>query len=292
MKKVVIAGASGFIGKALVARLGKEYEVVTLSRSGKGKNSLPWDGETVGPWASSLEGAHAIINLSGATINQRWSEEGKKQILQSRVLPTRALGLALERTKERPSVWINGSASGYYGNTRSNLVDESSPAGGGFLAETCVAWEAAQAQFKGIARLVQVRTGVVVGKGGGILGPLVPLTKFFVGGSAGNGKAYLPWIHLDDIVSILLWGMDSDHEGPVNGCQPKPVTNAEFMLALRTVIGRPWAPPAPGFAIRLLEAVAGIPAPLVLEGTRMTTTVLKPEFFAHKDLKAAIKASL
>lgn len=292
--KVVVAGGTGFIGDPLVRALeARGDQVVVLTRTVRAANHRAWDGKTIGEWATELDGADAILNLAGSSIHQRWDEAGKRSILESRVNSCRMLGEAVRDANDPPKVWVQGSAVGFYGDTGETLVDEASPAGTGFLAETCTAWEdAARAAAEGIP-LSLVRTGVVLGRGGGALGPLAKLTRAFLGGSAGSGRQFLPWIHLDDIVGVFLWALDSGWQGPVNGVQPEPVRNADLMAALRKVLGRPWSPPAPAFGIKLVEAVAGVPSELILGSQRVTTRVLTGRYtFRHPELVEALKASV
>ncbi len=292
--KVVVAGGTGFIGRPLVAGLrNKGHQVTVLSRKADGAETRAWDGRTLGPWAQSLEGADAILNLTGAPINQRWSEEGKRTILASRVDSCHALGQAVRAAKAPPRLWIQGSATGYYGDTGETLVDESSPAGPGFLGDTCVAWEAAAAQSaEGMAQSF-IRTGIVLGKGGGALDPLAKLARAFLGGAAGSGRQFMPWIHLDDIVGIFAWALESGYQGTVNAVQPEPARNADLMATIRRVVGRPWSPPGPTFGFKIVEAVAGIPSELILVSQRVTTTVLPGKYdFRYPNLEKAVRAAL
>lgn len=292
--KVVVAGGTGFIGDPLVRALeARGDQVVVLTRTVRTANHRAWDGKTRGEWASELDGADAVLNLTGSSINQRWDEAGKRNILESRVNSCRVLGEAVRTAKDPPKVWVQGSAVGFYGDTGETLVDESSPAGTGFLAETCTAWEeAARTAAEGIP-LSLVRTGVVLGRGGGALEPLTKLTKSFLGGAAGSGRQFLPWIHLDDIVGVFLWALDLGWQGPVNGVQPEPVRNSDLMSALRKALGRPWSPPAPAFGIKLVEAIAGVPSELILGSQRVTTKVLPGRYtFRYPELVDALKASV
>jgi uncharacterized protein (TIGR01777 family) len=292
--KVVVAGGTGFIGNPLVRALeARGDQPIVLTRTVRAPNHRAWDGKTLGEWARDLNGANAVVNLAGSSINQRWDAEGRRSILESRVNSCRVLGEAVRAANDPPKVWVQGSAVGFYGDTGETLVDETSGPGTGFLAETCIAWEeAARAAAEGIP-LSLIRTGVVLGRGGGALEPLVKLTRSFLGGAAGSGRQFLPWIHLDDIVGVFLWALDSGWEGPVNGVQPEPVRNADLMAALRKVLRRPWSPPAPAFGIKLVEAMAGVPSELILGSQRVTTTVLPGRYrFRHADLFEALKASV
>lgn len=292
--KIVVAGGTGFIGGPLVSALeSRGDQVVVLSREVRRPNQVVWDGKAVGAWAKELETADAVINLAGSPINQRWDAAGKVSILRSRVDSCRALGQAIQGAKNRPKVWVQGSAVGFYGDTGETLVDESSPAGSGFLGETCLAWEGAAQEYSDGLCQSFIRTGIVFGKGGGAMDPLIKLTRSFLGGAAGNGRQFMPWIHLQDIVGVMLWALDTRYVGPLNGVQPVPARNSKVMAALRKAMGRPWSPPAPTLGIKLVEAVAGIPSELILGSQRVTTKVLPGKYaFAVPELDAAVRSCI
>jgi uncharacterized protein (TIGR01777 family) len=295
--KIVIAGGSGFIGKALVQHLSDRNEVVVLSRhprAGLAAREAEWDGKSVGDWAVELEGAEAVINLSGASISKHWSQEYKLQILESRLDSTRAIGQAIAGCSIPPNVWINGSATGYYGNRGDELLNEDSAPGrkGEFLVDTCVAWEHEQERAQcSSTRKVRIRTGLVLGQGGGALAPLQTLARFFLGGAVGNGQQYMSWIHISDLVGLIQWILDSERvEGPVNGTAPEPERNDHFMAVLRAVLKRPWAPPVPAFVLRLVSAFGGPEASLLLDGQKvMPTKALQGGFhFKFLNLRDAL----
>ncbi len=291
--KIVIAGGSGFIGRALALRFKVAgCEVVILSRSGKGPGEVQWDGKSLGPWASELEGAAAVINLSGEPAILRWTPENRKKILNSRVDSTRAIGSAIMNCKEPPKVWVNASAVGYYGDTGDRLVDESAPPGDDFLAGVCKAWEAAVDEFKTPAtRKAIVRVGFPISLDGGGLQPLVKLTNLFLGGQAGSGMQYLPWVHIDDLTAIFQNCVENEKAPQiVNGVGPNPAPNKDFMKALRMALGRPWSPPAPAPAMRIVGALIGIQVDPVLASSRVVPTeLIKSGFkFKHPVLEEAL----
>lgn len=259
--RVVVAGGTGFVGRALVAHLeeiGYEVTVLTTSSAGADPRFVPWDGRTLGEWAGALEGARALINLSGSSINVLWTPENRKRILSSRVDSTRTLGTALARASSRPPLWINASAIGFYGDTGQAEATENSPPGAGFLGETCRAWEAAVDETcpPGV-RAVKLRIGIVLGPDGGILQPLARLTRLYLGGSIGKGTHWVSWIHRTDLVRMASWLFEEPLSGPLNAVAPYPVQNREFMAELRRVLGRPWSPPAPSFAAALGARLMG-----------------------------------
>ncbi len=262
--KIVIAGASGFIGHHLSSRILDSHELIQLVRSGTG---VHWDGKTLGPWAKELDGADVVINLAGAPVTLPWTQTNKKLILESRTFPTAVIAEAINLAQKPPKVWINGSAVGYYGNRADEILDELSAVGNGFLPETCAQWENAAGKPPN-TRLIFLRTGVVLGTDGGALVPLLRLTSAFLGGAVGSGKQWMPWIHVDDLVSMMFWAIENNISGPINGTAPNPVTNADFMTTLRKVVGRPWAPPTPAFGLKLVNKVGGPDPSVLLDSTR------------------------
>jgi uncharacterized protein len=261
--KVLVTGASGRIGKALVAELlGRGDEVVGLTRSpDKAKAAQPqatwhaWEPTLERPDAAAFEGVEGVINLVGEPINQRWSDDAKQRIMDSRKVATHNLVGAIDALATKPKVLVSQSAVGYYGNygDSAELVDESAPAGSSFDAQVCVEWEAAAREVEpsGV-RLAIVRTGQVMEPDGGILGELLLPFKLGVGGPLAGGKQYVPWIHISDEVGILTWALDTESvSGVVNGSAPNPVTNKEWSKALGRALHRPAILPIPGFAVEI-----------------------------------------
>jgi uncharacterized protein (TIGR01777 family) len=226
---------------------------------------VSWNGVDVGDWARELEGAAAVVNLAGKSIQNKWTEENRKQIVDSRVRSTTAIGEAVTACENPPRVWINASATGFYGDRPNETLDESSTSGTGFLAETCVLWERAQDQVP-TPRTAQarVRIGIVLGRGGGAYQELSALAKNFLGGSIGSGEMMTSWIHLTDLCRMFSWLIAKPQNGVFNGTAPNPVTNGELMAALRESLGRPWSPPAPIFAVKLVADLKGVEPELLL----------------------------
>jgi uncharacterized protein len=269
--KVVVAGGSGFLGAALVKRLETEgNEVRVLSRRPRSANEIAWtpDG-TAGPWASALDDADAVVNLAGESIaSGRWTAARKARIRDSRILATRSLVAAMQRTARRPSVFISGSAIGYYGPRGNEPVTEQTPPGDDFLAMVCREWEAEALRGASSARVVLLRTGIVLAQEGGALPQMALPFKLFAGGPVGSGQQYQPWIHRDDWVTMAAWALRTPVvSGPLNVTAPNPVTNREFAQTLGRVLGRPAFVPAPAFAMRL--ALGEMADALLLTGARV-----------------------
>lgn len=263
-----------------------------LSRSGKCEGAVQWDGKSLGSWTAELEEADAVINLSGESAVLRWTPENKQKILNSRVDSTCAIGGAIMNSKRPPKVWINASAVGYYGDTGNRQVDESSQAGAGFLADVCKAWEAAQDEFTlAVTRKVKIRIGLPLSPDGGALEQLAKLAKGFLGGAAGSGRQFLPWIHIDDLTAMFLWATEDSKAPEVfNGVGPNPVSNRDFMASLRHALHRPWSPPAPAGAMKLFGSLVGMQVDPVLESSRVVpTAAVKAGFeFKHPQLNEAL----
>ncbi len=236
---------------------------------------VTWDGKSDGPWISELDGAAAVINLSGAPISLPWTPENRSLILSSRLESSSAIGNALSLTKSPPPVWVNASAVGYYGDRGEETLDEGSPPGSGFVADVCKQWEEAvfEPTLAGVRR-VAIRAGVALGRGGGAMALFTKLAKFGLGGAAGNGRQWVPWIHLDDLCSLVRWTITNESvSGAVNGCSQEPVRNRDLMRAIRHGLHRPWAPPAPAFAIKALSLLGGPDPSLALSSQRVVPKV-------------------
>jgi uncharacterized protein len=237
-----------------------------------------------------LRGVDGVVHLLGEPIAQRWSDDAKQRIRDSRIKSTQQLvqGLADLPDDERPGVLVSQSAVGYYGARGDAPLDEQSPAGHDFLAEIVVAWERAAVAAPAGMRVVYTRTGVVLSSSGGALAKMLPFFKLGVGGPVAGGKQYVPWIHLDDVVGGLVRCLDDGVvTGPVNLTAPHPVTNAELSRALGHVLGRPAVLPVPGLAVKLLY---GEMAQIVTGGQRALPARLNElgYGFRHTEIEAAL----
>lgn len=259
--RVLVTGASGFIGSALCdALLARGDTVVGLSRDPQRARATnpsvvwhAWEPTLERPPAAALENVDGVINLEGEKINQRWTDDAKRRIMESRRTGTRNLIAALAGLEKKPGVLVNQSAIGFYGDRGDAMVDESAGSGEGYDAEVVREWEAAAREAEGLGvRLAIVRTGHVLDPRGGLLGELLTPFKLGVGGPIAGGRQYMSWIHIDDEVGILLWALDNEKvSGTVNSTAPNPVTNREFSHAIGRALSRPASVPVPGFVLDL-----------------------------------------
>jgi uncharacterized protein len=296
--RVLLAGGSGFIGRALApVLLTRGYEVVVLTRTRPDQHGQlryeQWDGQTIGRWVEYLDGAEAIVNLTGRSINCRHTPQNKREIIDSRINSVRVLGDAIMRCAQRPKVFVQVSGVGIYGDRDDGWCDENTPPGNDFPAEVCKVWESAFAEIVAPqTRKVVLRLGVVLGPTGGFLQLLERLTRWFLGGKVGNGRQFISWIHLADLNRLFLWSIEQPEiTGVFNAVAPNPVTNAEFMREMRRALHRPWSPPVPLFAARLGASVIGTDANLALVSQRCTPRhfVSKNFYFDFPELRAALR---
>lgn len=278
LKRLVIAGASGFVGKRLIEEANAQgFRVVALSRSAKPVpgtvQTIKWNGETQGEWLNALDNCLAVINLAGSPISEPWTIVNRQKILDSRVKPTRVIAQALEQVENPPAVWVNASAIGFYGDTGEDLTDEDGPRKTGFLGEVCGHWEQAALGAEVVksdqVRLVLPRLGVVLGREGGYFAQMRALTQKFLGGHAGSGRQWLSWIHEDDLARLLIFLIREKVDGPINAVSPEPVRQADFMATMRDKMGMPWSPPVPEPLLKLGGAFLKIEPSLALVSQRI-----------------------
>lgn len=296
--RVFMTGGTGFVGTYVSRKLAEAgHEVTVLSRS-KGRGAKPpvgiqrvvGDSMVAGPWQDEVAGHDVVINLAGSSIFSRWTPQAKKMLLDSRVLTTRNLVDALSRTDAKPLL-ISCSAIGYYGGREDDrILDETSPPGEDYLAQVGIAWEAeAQRAASFGVRVVLTRFGIVLGKGGGALAEMVPAFRFALGSPLGSGRQWFSWIHIDDLLRILLFVIEKPTlSGPVNCTAPNPVQNAELVKTLAKAVHR-WAflPAVPAFAMKL---ALGELAEVVLKGQRVLPKRLLNEGFQFRfpELRVAL----
>ena len=273
--KIVVSGASGLIGTALVPSLRRDgHEVLRLvRREPTGTDEIRWDpamGELDG---SSLAGVDAIVDLSGANLGKRWTAARKREIVASRVETTGLLARTAAGLDRRPAAFLCAGGTGIYGDRGDEILTEESSLGHGFLADVGKAWAAAAdpAREAGI-RVVTFRQGVVLTRDGGALARMLTPFRLGVAGRIGSGRQWLPWVTRDDLVSAYAFVLGNDLSGPVNLCAPNPVTNAQFAKALGKALGRPTIVPTPALAIRTLYGEMG--EAVLLEGQRVLPAAL------------------
>lgn len=257
--KALVTGATGFVGRRLLEQL--DQPIVLSRDASRAKRQLAefdvtafsWQPTEEMPPAEAFDGVDVIFHLAGDPVAEgRWNAAKKKRIEESRIVGTRNLVQRLSELENRPRVLVSASAVGYYGSRGDETLDESASHGSGFLSDVCIGWEreAQRAAELGV-RVVSVRVGIVLGKGGGALGRMLLPFKLGLGGRLGNGKHWMPWVHLDDLVGLLLHAAETEEvSGPMNGVAPNSVTNRDFTSALAVAVHRPALFPAPKFALR------------------------------------------
>lgn len=295
--RIIIAGGAGFLGRALAKMLVQQgREVVILSRRpapARGPiRTVVWDGKTVGEWAVELDGAEAVVNLTGRSVACIYTPENKREIVSSRVDSVRAIAAACRRCAVPPPVIVQAASLAIYGDPGDRICDEQSPHGTGFSVDVCEAWEGAFFAEPGGPRRVALRIGFVLGRDGGALEQLAKLARWYVGGAAGNGRQYISWVHIDDFCTMVCWSIANPAaQGAYNATGPNPVTNAEFMRLLRKTLERPWSPPTPAWAVKLgARFIMGADASLALTGRRCVPKKFLDEGFhpQHPDLAVAL----
>jgi len=290
--KIVLAGGSGQIGGFLArhfSRVGKD--VIVLARTAskvQGVRSVMWDGRTLGEWASEIDGADAVINLTGKTINCRYTAENRREILSSRVDSTKVIGAAIAAAQDKPKVWVNASAAGIYKHSFTQAYDEATTVFGGegedvpetwrFGAEVVKVWEQTFDEIEAPGtRKIALRTTLAVNPDpGSVFDVLLGLVNKGLGGTQGSGKQLVSWMHDADYARAVEFMINEESiSGPVNMCTPKPVTNEEFMRELREAAGAKIGIPAPAFALKLAAPIIGTQDWLVLKSINAIPGVLE-----------------
>jgi uncharacterized protein len=295
--RVVLAGGSGFLGRALAeafARAG--YEPVVLTRRVRGRGArvrqVEWDGRTVGPWARELEGAAAVVNLAGRSVDCRHTPKHRREIVESRVHSVEVIGRAVAACEEPPKVLVQAASLAVYGDAGRRVCAEDAPAGRGFPVEVCLRWERVFDSLELPAtRKVLLRIGFVLGRDGGALPTLARLARLYLGGTVGEGHQYISWLHLRDFCRLVLWCVEREGAaGVYNATGPCPVTNAEFMCELRCALRRPWSPRLPPWLVRLGAFLLRTEPALALEGRRCIPERLVEEHFKflYTNLESAL----
>lgn len=295
--RILMSGASGLIGRGLSAVLRQSgHEVAKLVRRAPDAGEVQWrPGEALD--AEKLAGFDAVIHLAGKNVAGLWTEKFKREVHASRVVGTDTLAEAAAESCQRngrPGIFLCASATGYYGNRGADVLTEENAPGKGFLAETCVAWEAAAqpARDAGL-RVVNVRIGVVLAKDGGALKPLLPPFKLGLGGRIGDGRQFWSWVSLDDVVGTFVFALEKEQvRGPVNAVSPQPARNAEFVKALGRVLHRPTIFPLPAWVIRLAMREMGEEMLLTSARVEPAKLLAAGYRFQHPDLEEALQHAL
>jgi uncharacterized protein (TIGR01777 family) len=299
MKRIVVAGGSGFIGEPLVRRLiarGDDVAVLTRNPSNvRAGRAVIWSPPSQGSWSDEAANADVVINLAGENVGAgRWTAERKKRMMGSRIAATNALVEAMSRKPSQSRTLISASATGFYGDRGDEPLDESSPAGSGFLAEVTKRWEESARAAEPFARVVILRFGVVLANDGGALAKLLLPFRLGAGGPMGSGQQWMPWIDRDDILRIIEWSIDRDAtRGTYNATTPNPARNRDFARALGRVLHRPAFLPTPGIALRLALG-SEMANEMLLGGQRVVPKHAQDEGleFAYPDLEAALNHAI
>jgi uncharacterized protein len=303
MKKIIITGATGSIGKKLVQELtARGDEVIIFTRNPeKAKKKIvnankyvKWDYDCMDAWSHEMHGVDVVVHLAGANLGaKRWNAEYKKLAYDSRIISTRNLVEAIKSVEKKPKVFICSSAVGIYGNRYDEVLDEKSSLGNDFMSDICKDWEkeAERAEQYGVRR-VSIRTGLVMQKDEGVLKKMLLPFKIFIGGPLGSGRQWFPWIHIDDIVGIYLQAIDNENiSGAVNGASPGIVTMREFAKILGKVLRRPSLFPVPKFAMKIAAGELGEYA-VMSQRTSVEKILISGYKFKYEVLEEALHSLL
>ena len=289
-KKIVIAGGSGFIGKALSSNFKNKGNLVTVFTRGKtqlvnGINYVHWDGKAIGDWIKTMNQIDVLINLTGKSVDCRYTQENKKEILASRVDATTILGEAIHQVEIPPKIWLNASTATIYRSSYDKIMtEEDGEVGDDFSMNVAKAWEAAFFDFNHPnTRKVALRISLILGKNEGVLPVLKRLVKLGLGGYHGNGKQQFAWMHINDLIRSVEFIIDNDYlKGPIICSSPAKVNNKEFMKAFRKTIGIPFGLPASTLMLKVGAAIIGTESELILKSRYVSPKKLLDAGFQFK----------
>ncbi|OGW84578.1 MAG: TIGR01777 family protein [Omnitrophica bacterium RIFCSPHIGHO2_02_FULL_46_11] len=299
--KIIVTGASGFIGRALCEALlnrGEDLILLTRASSKAPRHSkasvVVWNPEDSDSIVNEIDGSDAVINLAGEpVIGKRWTNDQKQKILESRVHATKIIANSIKKATHKPKVLINASAVGYYGPHGNEVLDEETGPGNDFLAEACKTWEAHAMRVEDFGvRVVRLRIGIVLSRGGGALQIMIPPFKMFLGGWLGSGNQWMSWIRRSDLVRLVLFCLDHpEAKGAINAVAPQPVTNKVFSMVLAQVLSKPCLFPVPGFALKMFM---GEVADMLLTGQRVSPKKAQSLGFSfqYPELRRALGSTL
>ena len=295
--KLIIPGGAGFLGRVLTDYFAPQgYEIVVLSRGNSapdGARLVAWDGENLGDWAKEFDGADAIINLAGRSVNCRYNEENKREIYDSRLKSTKIIGQAVSQCQKPPKTWINSSSATIYRHAEDRVMDEATgEIGHGFSVDVCQKWEAALNEANTPkTRKIALRTAMVFGPQiGGVMDAFETLARRGLGGTLGNGNQFVSWIHADDFARSIEWILQHETlSGAVNLASPNPIANREFMKILRQSVKAPFGLPATKWMLQIGAFLMGTETELLLKSRRVVPTKLLNSGFEFRfpDWRAA-----
>ncbi len=301
--KIFIAGGTGYIGQKLVPALiaeGHELSILTRSQAkaeklfGDSCQLVEWDLNPESPWAEQISEADALVNLSGENLaSGRWTEKRRRLFLQSRIDSTRALVEAVRRARQRPKVLINSSAIGFYPGSDEKKMTEETPPGKHFLASLCTQWESEALKIRQFdVRVVLLRIGLVIGPDSGLLKKMLPPFRLGLGGPLGDGRQWMSWIHVDDVVGLIQFALQDAHvDGPINATAPAAVRNSEFTAALARVLHRPAVFRVPAVALKLALGEQG-KAALMSQRVLPEKALYYGYSFRYTDVEEALRDSI
>lgn len=299
MRKIVIAGGTGFLGSSLAAHFSDTHDRVIIltrgvSRANGSVENIHWDGGTLGDWKECLENADILINLNGKSVDCRYTEKNKKLIYATRLEATAVLGQGVQQCKQPPKLWINAASATIYRHALDKEMDEyTGEFGSGFSVDVCQQWEGAFNRFDlPKTRKVIIRTGIVLGKRGGPLKPLKMLAKLGAGGKQGNGNQYFSWLHEDDFVNIIEFICSNTQlSGAYNVTAPSPVSNQQVMKTMRAAVGIPFGLPLPEWLLEIGAILINTETELILKSRRVVPKKLIEAGYQFKftDIEEALK---
>ncbi|MFL5764871.1 MAG: TIGR01777 family oxidoreductase [Bacteroidia bacterium] len=299
MNKLILAGGTGFLGNAIIGRFRDKCSDIVVFSRGKERTDnnvryLNWDGKTLGKWAEEISGADVVINLTGKSVDCRYNEKNKAEIISSRIDSTKILGEAIRKASVPPGLWMNAASATIYRNAEDRPMDEfTGEIGSGFSVGVCLAWEKAfnEIDLPG-TRKIALRISMVMGKGGGVFPVMSKLVKNGLGGKMATGNQYVSWIHEEDILNALEWFVVNEHaEGVYNIASPDPVPNKKFMALMRKYLHRSFGLPAAKWMLEIGAFFIGTETELILKSRRVVPArLLKEGFqFRYPDADSAIK---